>query len=93
MQIACEREDRSFAAVGAVARAAFAAALARAQVAAGPGAATGAGARFRFACLFSAFEPKHGHSIYLIYQGMIHNTRMALSEVGKQRDVDVVTEL
>jgi hypothetical protein len=39
------------------------------------------------------FEPQHGHNIYLIYQGMIHNTRMALSTMGKQRDVDVVTDL
>ena len=27
------------------------------------------------------FEPQHGHNIYLIYQGMIHNTRMALSKM------------
>ena len=41
----------------------------------------------------ATFEPKHGHQIYLIYQGMIHNTRMALSGLGRQRDVDVVTQL
>ena len=39
------------------------------------------------------FEPVHGHDIYLIFQGMIHNTKMALTPVGKQRDVTVVTEL
>ena len=33
-----------------------------------------------------------GHEIYLIYQGMIHNTRLALSAVGEQQDVDVVTQ-
>ena len=27
----------------------------------------------------------HGHEIYLIYQGMIHNSRLALSAVGQQQ--------
>ncbi len=31
-----------------------------------------------------------GHTIYLIVQGLIHNTRMALSEVGTQADVDLL---
>jgi hypothetical protein len=31
----------------------------------------------------------HGHEIYLIYQGIIHNTRLALSAVGQQQDLDV----
>ena len=35
----------------------------------------------------------HGHSIYLIKQGIIHNTRLASSEVGTHRDVQVVQEL
>eukprot|EP00026_Physarum_polycephalum_P003966 Phypoly_transcript_03983.p1 GENE.Phypoly_transcript_03983~~Phypoly_transcript_03983.p1 ORF type:complete len:739 (+),score=59.86 Phypoly_transcript_03983:1-2217(+) len=34
-----------------------------------------------------------GHSIYVIYQGIIHNTRMATSKMGLQRDVDVVATL
>ena len=32
----------------------------------------------------------HGHEIYLIYQGIIHNSRLALSPVGQQQDVDTV---
>jgi hypothetical protein len=32
-------------------------------------------------------EFDHGHKIYLIYQGLIHNTRLALSSVGQQQDV------
>lgn len=31
---------------------------------------------------------QHGHEIYLIYQGIIHNTRLALSVVGQQQDLD-----
>lgn len=27
---------------------------------------------------------EHGHEIYLIYQGIIHNSRLALSPVGPQ---------
>ena len=34
-----------------------------------------------------------GHTVYLIVQGIIHNTRMALSPVGTQADVDLVTKL
>lgn len=34
-----------------------------------------------------------GHTVYLIVQGIIHNTRMALSPVGTQADVDLVTNL
>ena len=34
-----------------------------------------------------------GHQIYLISQGIIHHTLMALSELGKQRDIDVVKTL
>jgi hypothetical protein len=30
----------------------------------------------------------HGHLIYIIYQGIIHHTRVARSEVGQQQDVD-----
>lgn len=33
---------------------------------------------------------EHGHEIYLIYQGIIHNSRLALSAVGQQQDVDTV---
>jgi DUF1680 family protein len=32
----------------------------------------------------------HGHTIYLIYQGIIHNSRVALSAVGQQQDVDTI---
>ena len=32
----------------------------------------------------------HGHTIYLIYQGIIHNSRLALSAVGQQQDVDTI---
>ena len=38
-------------------------------------------------------SPLHGHSIYLIYQGLIHQTQMALSEAGTQADVDLVAQL
>jgi hypothetical protein len=34
-----------------------------------------------------------GHTIYLIVQGLIHNTRMALSEVGTQADVDLLEHI
>jgi hypothetical protein len=33
---------------------------------------------------------KTGHTIYLIVQGLIHNTRMALSPVGTQADIDLL---
>ena len=36
---------------------------------------------------------ENGHSIYLIKQGIIHNTRLASSSVGTARDVQVVAEL
>jgi hypothetical protein len=32
----------------------------------------------------------HGHEIYLIYQGMIHNSRLALSKLGQQQDIDTL---
>ena len=35
----------------------------------------------------------HGHRLYLIYQGMIKHTRLALTAVGTRRDVAVVGEL
>jgi hypothetical protein len=35
----------------------------------------------------------HGHAIYLIYQGLIHQTQMALSEAGTQADVDLVQRM
>ena len=41
----------------------------------------------------SAQAHDHGHSIYLIKQGIIHNTRLASSSVGTHRDVQVVAEL
>eukprot|EP00045_Choanoeca_perplexa_P013179 m.147592 g.147592 ORF g.147592 m.147592 type:complete len:838 (+) comp16266_c0_seq1:111-2624(+) len=34
-----------------------------------------------------------GHGIYLIYQGMIHNTRLALSPVGTEQDYQLVQTL
>ena len=34
-----------------------------------------------------------GHTIYLIVQGLIHSTRMALSPVGTQADVDLLQRL
>lgn len=34
-----------------------------------------------------------GHNIYLIKQGIIHNTQMALSPLGQQQDVDLVANL
>ena len=34
-----------------------------------------------------------GHTVYLIVQGIIHNTLMALSPVGTQADVDLVRSL
>lgn len=34
-----------------------------------------------------------GHQIYLIYQGIIHNTRMALTSLGTKRDVELVKTL
>ena len=39
------------------------------------------------------YGANQGHQIYLISQGIIHNTRMATSAAGKQRDVDVVSSL
>lgn len=33
------------------------------------------------------------HIIYLIMQGIIHSTQMALSDAGTQADVDIVTNL
>jgi hypothetical protein len=41
----------------------------------------------------SAQAHDHGHSIYLIKQGIIHNSRLASSSVGTHRDVQVVAEL
>ena len=38
-------------------------------------------------------SPKDGHAIYLIYQGIVHQTQMALSEAGTQADVDLVQQL
>lgn len=38
----------------------------------------------------SGLGAKSGHSIYLISQGLIHNTRMALSPAGTQADVDLI---
>jgi hypothetical protein len=38
----------------------------------------------------SGFGNQTGHTIYLIKQGIIHNTQMALSAVGTQADVDLV---
>ena len=37
----------------------------------------------------SAQARRNGHSIYLIKQGIIHNTRLASSSVGTARDVQV----
>ena len=34
-----------------------------------------------------------GHTIYLIVQGLIHSTRMALSEAGTQADVDLLESI
>jgi len=34
-----------------------------------------------------------GHTIYLIVQGIIHSTRLALSPVGTQADIDIVKNL
>ena len=34
-----------------------------------------------------------GHTVYLIVQGIIHNTRMALSPAGTQADIDLVKNL
>ena len=33
---------------------------------------------------------QQGHQIYLIYQGIIHHSRLATSALGRQRDVDVI---
>ena len=41
----------------------------------------------------SELQRNFGHCVYLIYQGMIHNTRLAASAVGTARDVQVVQEL
>jgi hypothetical protein len=41
-----------------------------------------------------SLDQRHdGHCVYLIYQGMIHNTRVASSSIGTQRDIQVVQEL
>ena len=43
---------------------------------------------------FCSLDQRHdGHCVYLIYQGMIHNTRLASSSVGTARDIQVVQEL
>ena len=34
----------------------------------------------------------HGHLVYIAYQGIIHNTRLALSPVGIAADVAVVED-
>ena len=39
------------------------------------------------------FGANTGHQIYLISQGIIHHSRMATSDVGRQRDVDVIAQL
>src|SRR4051794_29962533 len=36
---------------------------------------------------------ERGHQIYLIYQGIIHQTRMAASPLGRKRDVELVQTL
>ena len=41
----------------------------------------------------SGYGTKTGHTIYLIVQGIIHSTRLALSPVGTQADVDLVKNL
>ena len=41
----------------------------------------------------STHQRFEGHCVYLIYQGMIHNTRIASSEVGTARDIEVVQDL
>jgi hypothetical protein len=41
----------------------------------------------------SGFGTLTGHTIYLISQGIIHNTLMALSPVGTQADIDLVSQL
>jgi hypothetical protein len=38
-------------------------------------------------------DPGTGHKVYLIKQGIIHNTQMALSPLGQQQDVDLVLNL
>ena len=41
-----------------------------------------------------SIQDRHdGHCVYLIYQGMIHNTRVAASSVGTARDIQVVQDL
>lgn len=39
------------------------------------------------------FGEATGHLIYMITQGMIHNTRMAQTRVGRQADVDILQKL
>ena len=39
------------------------------------------------------FGANTGHQIYLISQGIIHHSRMATSEQGRQRDIDVIAQL
>ena len=39
------------------------------------------------------FGATTGHQIYLISQGIIHHSRVALSAAGRQRDVDVIATL
>eukprot|EP01116_Phalansterium_solitarium_P006662 TRINITY_DN19003_c0_g1_i1.p1 TRINITY_DN19003_c0_g1~~TRINITY_DN19003_c0_g1_i1.p1 ORF type:complete len:776 (-),score=231.31 TRINITY_DN19003_c0_g1_i1:217-2544(-) len=39
------------------------------------------------------FGEASGHLIYMITQGMIHNTRMAQTKLGRQADVDILQKL
>ena len=39
------------------------------------------------------FGANIGHQIYLISQGIIHHSRMAMTPVGRQRDVDLIASL
>ena len=41
----------------------------------------------------SGYGTAGDHTIYLIVQGLIHNTRMALSDAGTQADVDLISTL
>jgi len=47
----------------------------------------------KFSPTFGGVGAPCGHLVYLEYQGMIHSTRMALSSMGTQADVDLVREL
>eukprot|EP00658_Telonema_sp_P-2_P052710 TRINITY_DN4097_c0_g1_i2.p1 TRINITY_DN4097_c0_g1~~TRINITY_DN4097_c0_g1_i2.p1 ORF type:complete len:323 (-),score=64.03 TRINITY_DN4097_c0_g1_i2:122-1090(-) len=42
---------------------------------------------------WNTIQMSHGHQVYLILQGIIHHTRVALSPVGIARDVQVAAEL